>query len=81
MRLIDAFTGRQVRPGDTVPAPYPRPGPGEPAHAWTLMAVHDRFFKATAVVSTTWAGVQEVPLAVRFLHPSYPFQRVLFFPS
>lgn len=72
-RLIDAFTGRAVIPGE----PIPRPGGGW----WMLLAVDDRLFKASATIMTHDERVTEVPLAVRFMHPGFPFQRVLFFPS
>ena len=72
-RLIDAFTGRDVRPGE----PIPDPGGGW----WMLLAVDDRLLAATATIMTHDQRVAEVPLAVRFLLPGFPFQRVLLFPS
>ena len=52
---------------------------------WKLLDVRDRFFSAKALVEyhqsdgETWT--KWVPLAVRFTHPSYRFQRVAFAPT
>jgi len=46
-----------------------------------LLAVDDRLFKASATIMTHDQRVVEVPVAVRFMHPRFPFQRVLLFPS
>lgn len=52
---------------------------------WKLLDVRDRFFTAEALVEyhhhdgTVWTRWS--PLAVRFMHPSFPFQRIAFVPT
>lgn len=78
IRVIDARSGDDVTIGQTVT--YPE-GSG-----WTLLSVRDRFFTAVAHVRSWTAEKtdtyeQDVPIAVRFLHPAFFLQRVGFFPS
>jgi hypothetical protein len=58
-----------------------------PSHRewWKLLDVRDRFFSAEALVEyhqsdgTVWKRWS--PLAVRFTHPSFMFQRIAFVPT
>lgn len=73
MRVIDARSGREVRVGDVVDY-----GRGE---WWKLLRVEQQgLWEAQALVDGTH-GLQRVPLAVRWTHPSFLFQHVAFFPS
>jgi len=75
MRVIDAFTGREVAVGDTVPSPGHE-------HDWQLLAVEDRWLTARAQIREVQSGrTRWSPLIVRFMHPGFPFQRVAFVPS
>jgi hypothetical protein len=75
MRVIDAFTGREVMIGDTVPSPG-----GE--HDWELLDVEDRWTTARARIREVESGrTRWSPLVVRFMHPGFLFQRVAFVPS
>lgn len=73
MRIIDAFTGRDVRRGDVVPSPG-----GE--HDWQLLDVDERgIFDVHVCLREVRSGrMHWSPLTMRFLHPSYLFQRVGF---
>jgi len=82
MRIIDAFTGRDVCIGDVVPSPGGKP--------WKLLDVRDKFFRVWALVSRVpdmGVGLppalepQWMELQVRFTHPRYFLQRVAFVPS
>ena len=77
MTIIDAYTGQDVAFGVRVPAPSP---PDDPKW-WVLLAIEDKFFSATAVLQTSWMGLQRVPLIVRFTHPGFFLQRIGFIPS
>jgi hypothetical protein len=72
MRIIDAFTGRDVRLGDVVPGPT-----GEP---WQLVAIDDRSPLKVHIRTRHLASGREQwsPLTMRFLHPSFLFQRIGF---
>jgi hypothetical protein len=76
MRIIDAFTGRDVHVGDVVPSPG-----GE--HDWQLMDIDDiSFFNARIHVREVGSGrTFWMPLAMRLLHPNFLLQRVGFVPS
>lgn len=84
MRVIDARSGKEMTIGDTV-----RWGGGEEL---TLLDVDEGLFSANAVVRETIKDFskmgnplvtlqRQIPLAVRFMHPSFLFQKVAFIPS
>lgn len=84
MRIIDARSGRDyIKVGDRIDYPVleNRARWGLPNEDWwQLVAVNDRGLWASAVIDGP-EGRQVVPLALRFMHPAFPFQRVAFFPS
>ena len=70
MRVIDAFTGRDVKVGNTIPSPD--------GGTWKLLHVEDAgLWMASALIERN-QDVRRVPLAVRFMHPDFLFQRVAF---
>lgn len=78
MRVVDSFTGREVRVGQSCADPY--------GHTWTLVALEDRFFSARALFE--FSGSDRIgewlvwlPLQVRFTHPKYFGRRVAFVPT
>lgn len=81
MKVIDARSGQPLNPGDSITFPD-----GE----WVyLERVDAGILTAKAVIHTgvTVNGQrvqgrrQTVPLAVRFLHPAFPFQHIGILPS
>lgn len=87
VKIVDARSGEVVEPGKTVAY-----GGGEKLRV--IVVDEQGLFRAKALVETTHrdysrAGqepalvttTQWVPLAVRFMHPAYPFERVAFIPS
>jgi hypothetical protein len=83
VRIIDSRSGREdLKVGDVVRYPISTGFDGEPLPAewWQLLEVRDRWLWARVRIMTPH-GEQEVPLAVRFMHPAFPFQRIGFFPS
>lgn len=72
MRIVDARSGKDVAIGGRVDYPG-----GE---WWRLEHVSDRFFSATALVTSS-DGARRVPLQVRFTHPAFFLERVAFYPS
>ncbi len=73
MRVIDAYTGREVRIGDNLRDPQGR--------SWRLMSVEDfGLFDALAHIEIEGRD-QVVRLHVRLLHPRFLFQRVGFVPT
>jgi len=73
MRVVDGFTGREVRVGDTLSDPHGR--------SWRLMSVEDfGLFDALAHIEIEGRD-QVVRLQVRLLHPKFLFQRVGFVPT
>jgi hypothetical protein len=81
MKIVDAFTGRVLHVGDVVPSPGGKP--------WKLLDTRDAFFRAWALVSeipdmgtgASEPGPRWTELQVRFTHPRYFLQRVVFVPS
>ena len=87
VKIIDARSGEVMTPGKVVVY-----GGGEKLR---VVTVDERgLFKAQALIESTHRdyskGIeaaplvttsQWVPLAVRFMHPSFPFERVAFIPS
>jgi len=85
VKIVDAFTGREVEIGDVVPSPGGRP--------WKLLDVRDAFFRVWALVSeipdmgSALAGMPPelgprwMELQVRFTHPRYFLQHIAFVPS
>ncbi len=84
MKIIDARSGEVMTPGQIV-----KYGDGEQLR---LVDVDEGLFSAQAFVETTYRDHGKidrtlvttrswVPLAVRFMHPSYLFERVAFIPS
>jgi hypothetical protein len=73
MRIVDAFTGCDVRLGDIVPSEGGK-------HDWQLLDVDERsLFDVRVCVQEIRSGrVHWLSLTMRFLHPSYLFQRVGF---
>lgn len=87
VKIIDARSGEVMRPGKTVTY-----GGGEKLRV--IMVDDQGMFRAKAFVQTTYRDyshadrdpplvttTQWVPLAVRFMHPGYLFERVAFIPS
>lgn len=82
MKIIDARSGREMKVGDTVRYPD-----GE----WLrLEAVDPGLLSGKAIITSCDQNpmtgqmvtrTQEVPLAVRWFHPGFPFQHVGFIPS
>lgn len=82
MRIIDANTGAVVKPGETF-----RNIDG----VHTLMRVREGFFRAEALFLIRAEGdgprygslprYEWVPLVVRYMHPSFLFQKIGFIPS
>jgi hypothetical protein len=77
MRVIDAFTGRDVRIGDVVPSASSM----SPGKTWKLVDVRDAFFRAYALLEYEGCEPRWTELHVRFTHPKYPWQRVAFVPT
>jgi hypothetical protein len=73
MRIIDAYTGREIQPGSVVPSPE--------GSAWKLLQVRDHLFEASALIQYPGQAPRWQELAVRFTHPKYFLERVAFFPS
>ena len=84
MKIVDARTGKVVEPGTIVSY-----GDGEKLR---VIDVDEGLFSARAFVESTYRdhGLpgrplattrQWVTLSVRFMHPSFLFQRVAFIPS
>ena len=73
MRIIDAFTGRDVRTGDVVPSPGGQ-------HDWQLLDVDERgLFDVHVCRREVRSGrVHWSPLTMRLLHPNFLLQRVGF---
>ena len=71
MRIIDANTGADVRPGQTF-----RNVNGTN----TLLRVKEGILSAKALFNTE-RGPMWVPLTVRYMHPGFLFQKVGFIPS
>lgn len=87
MKIVDARSGEVMTPGKTVSY-----GGGEKLRV--IFVEEKSLFSAQAFVETTYRDYscsdqkpafvktsQWVPLAVRFMHPSYLFERVAFIPS
>lgn len=87
MKIIDARSGEVMRPGKTVAY-----GGGEKLRV--VIIDEQSLFRAKALVESTHRDYSKpsghaplvtttrwVPLSVRFMHPSYPFERVAFIPS
>lgn len=72
MRVIDAFTGKDVCVGDSLVGPNGK--------TWTLVGLDDRWLRVTARIETE-GHIHEVPLQVRFFHPLFFMQRIAFVPS
>lgn len=85
MKVIDARSGKEMRIGDVVNYPD-----GE----WIrLISVDEGILSATAVIDTSEIAyppgdgrklvrrTKKIPLGVRYLHPSYMFQKIAFIPS
>lgn len=92
MKIVDAFTGRQVAIGDTLPAPGGgtyriaeiTPGPALRALnelGYTLFGKGLVQPKIRVVSDHPHLNGQWIPLAVNAGHPSYPNQVVAFIPS
>ena len=84
VKIIDARSGEVMTPGKIVVY-----GDGEKLR---VVNVDQGVFSARALIESTYRDCskdgkplmttsQWVPLNVRFLHPSYPFERVAFIPS
>lgn len=76
MRIIDCRTGKEVHVGETVRVPF------DSTDAYTLLDVRPGFFTARITIKRphlpepiTFDG------PVRYMHPAYPFQRVVFIPT
>lgn len=68
-RIIDAHTGKDVKIGEVYDGNR-------------VVLIDDRFFIAHALVEHVASGKKHwVQLPVRFMHPSFPFQRVIFLPT
>jgi hypothetical protein len=85
VKIIDARSGEVMTPGKVVAY-----GGGEKLRVVTID--QGGLFKARALIESTFRDYskdgnalvttsQWVPLSIRFLHPSYPFERVAFIPS
>lgn len=73
MKVIDAYTGTEVKVGDHVPMP----GGG----SYVILKVNPGVLSASADV---WIGDRQyrrLPLRVRWLHPAFFGQHVAFVPS
>ena len=75
MKIVDARSGREIRVGQHVEYVG-----GDPFDAFTLVSIDDRFFTASATILREGKRFT-FPVPVRFMHPSYLFQRVIFYPS
>lgn len=85
MKIVDARSGEVMTPGKVVPY-----GGGEKIR---VVDAELGFFRARALVQRTYRDYSRpdrdalvttmhwVPLSVRFMHPSYMFERVAFIPS
>lgn len=74
MKVIDAFTGRSLKVGDSFSDPS-----GDDV---TLMAVRPGAFSASALLRYPRKGLTKwVELQVRWTHPSYFLKHVAFVPS
>lgn len=84
MIVVDARSGKRVAIGQTIKYPWsPQHQPRGPE--WIrLLHVTPGIFKATAIIQRG-NGVRaeeiEVPLVVRWMHPSYFLQHVGFLPT
>lgn len=87
MKIVDARSGEVMKPGKTVVY-----GGGEKLRV--VVVDEQSLFRAQALVETTYRDysrngkkpalvtkTQWVPLSVRFMHPSFMFERVAFIPS
>lgn len=75
MKIIDARSGAEVVPGQTVRY--------EDGEWWRLLEVDPRFFSAHELIehSSAPGRTRWVPLTVRFTHPGFFGRRVAFVPS
>ncbi|KKW45851.1 MAG: hypothetical protein UY96_C0013G0008 [Parcubacteria group bacterium GW2011_GWB1_56_8] len=74
MKIINSFDGKKVKIGDNFEVP------GYEPHK--LVRIRDRFFSAQAFYcGQTALNGRWQPLAVRFTHPNFFLQRVLFIPT
>ena len=85
MKIVDARSGQVMTPGKVVPY-----GGGEKIR---VVNAELGLFRARALVQRTYRDYSRpgerslvtttdwVPLSVRFMHPSYMFERVAFIPS
>lgn len=70
--IVDAYSGRVLRLGDSFPTPEGTES--------TLVAANVGVFRGWAVLLREGREVT-TPLVVRWMHPKYPFRRVAFIPS
>ena len=80
MRIFDTRKGDELAPGASVIYPLygGRPDPSD----YQLLAVEERWFSAVAKIRRLSDDVVlNVPLVVRFTHPSFFLQKVAFVPS
>lgn len=71
MRIIDAYLGRDVKVGEVVPSVY---------HPYELLAVDEGLFSAIITIRSRGL-LQKIKMPVRYMHPSFLFQRVVFVPT
>lgn len=87
MRLIDARSGREIALPDNGKSPVLYSAGGEPTIQYSqgeyikIHSVTPGVFKASAVISSDKYPPMNVPLQVRWTHPSYPLQHVAFIPT
>lgn len=93
MKVVDAHTGATMKVGDTVHTPAGqqmtlvgvKPGLLSASVLLRFSPCRRAFCSdcggPNAEIGASPVGVQEVPLTVRWLHPSFPLQHVGFIPS
>lgn len=76
MKIIDAHSGHEI----VVNVPFT----SITGEAIRIVEIKDGLFSTVATIlreGSEGASYQTIPLIVRWLHPSFIFQRVAFFPS
>lgn len=75
MRVVDAMTGRTLREGDVIPG-------GDGRGYRFAGVVEEHIFSAKALfVNLARQREEVVPLVVRYMHPSFRFQKIGFVPT